>query len=106
MVLEAINEPTFDRRSFGFRKGMGVHDALEEVEKQFRWVDWGIKGEIKDASPTIEHNKLCEILSEKIKDPRFMRLIRKSLEGGIYKHPQMLDSKLGSIVSPVLANIY
>lgn len=110
MVLEAVYEPNFDEKSFGFRSGKGVHDALEHVEKEFRWVDWVIKGDIKDAYPTINHNILCEILEQRISDPRFMRLIRKSLKCGTYVNPETLYSKLGvpqgSIVSPILANIY
>lgn len=110
MVLEAIYEPIFDHRSFGFRNRMGVHNALEYVEKQFRWVDYVIKGDIQQAYPTINHNKLCEILAQNIEDTRFMNLIRKSLKCGVYDNPHTLYSKLGvpqgSIVSPILANIY
>jgi len=109
MILVAVYEPTFDDRSFGFRSGLGVHDALEYVDKQFRWVDWVIKGDIKAAYPTIEHKKLCEILSQRIEDGRFMNLIRKSLKCGVFENPQTLYSKLGvpqgSIVSPILSNI-
>jgi len=110
MVLEAIYEPHFDHRSFGFRTGMGVHDALKYVEQQFRWSDWVIKGDIKAAYPTIDHHKLCEILAQRIEDERFLNLIRKSLKCGIYDNPLTLYSKVGvpqaSIVSPILANIY
>ena len=110
MVLEAIYEPNFDERSFGFRKGKGVHDALDYVDSHFRWVDWVIKGDFRDAYPTIEHKKLCEIMEKKIQDPRMMRLIRKSLKGGVSMNPYTIYSKIGvpqgSIVSPILANIY
>lgn len=115
MILVAIYEPNFDERSFGFRSGLGVHDALSYVENEFRWVDWVIKGDIKAAYPTttIEHKKLCEILSQRIKDGRFMNLIHKSLKCGVFDNLNTLDSKLGvpqgsigSIVSPILANIY
>ena len=110
MVLSAIYVPNFDKRSFGFRKGMGVHDALEYVEDNFRWVDWVIEGDIKQAYPTIDHQKLCEILSYRIEDVQFLKLIRKSLKGGTRENLKTLYSKLGvpqgSIVSPMLANIY
>jgi len=110
MILEAIYEPNFDKRSFGFRSGIGVHNALQYVEKEFRWVDWVITGDIQNAYPTIDPNILCEIISRKIRDVRFMNLIRKSLKGGVYVNPETVYSKLGvpqgSIVFPILANIY
>lgn len=68
MVLEAIYEPSFDNRR-------GVSDALQQVEKQFQSIDWVIEGSYS----TIDHNRLCEIISKRIDDHRFLRLIRKSL---------------------------
>jgi group II intron reverse transcriptase/maturase len=110
MVLEAIYEPIFDHRSFGFRKSLGVHDALQYVENQFRWMDWVIEGDIKSAYPTVNHNRLCEIIGQRIEDVRFMNLIRKSLKGGIFVSPNTIYSSLGvpqgSIVAPIYANIY
>lgn len=110
MILAAVYEPNFDPRSFGFRHNLGVHDALKYVETRFRWVDWVIERGIKSAYPTIDHDTLCTILSKRIEDVRFMNLIRKSLKCGVFDHPQTLYSSLGvpqgSIVSPILANIY
>lgn len=110
MILAAVYEPNFDTRSFGFRTNLGVHDALEYVETQFRSVDWVIEGDIESAYPTIDHDRLCAILSKRIEDVRFMNLIRKSLKCGVFDNPQTLYSSLGvpqgSLVSPILANIY
>ena len=110
LVLEAIYEPIFDNRSFGFRSGMGVHDALKYVEKEFRWMDWVMKGEIENAYPTLDYSILRNFLGQKIDDSRFLRLINKSLKCEIYRNPETFYSKLGvphkSIVSPILANIY
>jgi len=110
LILEASLEPKFDNRSFGFRKGIGVHDSLQYVENEFRWVDWVIIFDIKNAYPTIDHKILCKILYQTIDDERFMNLIRKSLKCGVYRNPETRYSKLGvpqgSIVSPILANVY
>ena len=106
MVLEAIYEPCFSKQSFGFRQGLGTHDALEYIESKFRWVDWVIEG----AYPTIDHTQLCNILSKKIQDVRFMNLIRKLLKCGVLRQGQFTRSSFGipqgNIVSPILANIY
>lgn len=110
IILEAIYEPTFSNCSFGFRKGYGCHDALEYVERKFRWVDYVIEGDIQRAYPTINHNRLVNILEKRIEDPRFIRLIRKLLKCGVLDNQQIIRSDTGvpqgSIVSPILANIY
>lgn len=110
MILEAIYEPCFSKQSFGFRSGLGTHDALEYIDERFRWVDWVIEGDIEGAYPTIDHKQLCDILCEKIDDVRFINLIRKLLKCGILRKDQFSRSSFGvpqgSIVSPILANIY
>jgi RNA-directed DNA polymerase len=110
MVLEAIYEPWFSKQSFGFRQGLGTHDALEYIESKFRLVDWVIEGDIEDAYPTIDHTQLCNILSKKIQDVRFMNLIRKLLKCGVLRQGQFTRSSFGvlqgSIVSQIFANIY
>ena len=119
MILEAIYEPTFSKLSFGFRPNLGCHDALNHVENKFRWVDYVIEGDIEQAYPTIDHHILINIIKKKVDDPRFIRLIWKLLSCGILSEEQIIWSKTGvppfarsakaregSIVSPLLANIY
>nr|YP_009370215.1 putative reverse transcriptase/maturase [Bulboplastis apyrenoidosa]ARO90704.1 putative reverse transcriptase/maturase [Bulboplastis apyrenoidosa] len=110
MILEAIYEPVFVEESFGFRAGLGCHDALYHVENKFRWMDYVIEGDIEQAYPTIDHRILIKILQKRIDDHRFITLVWKCLKCGVLDEEQIKWLKTGvpqgSIVSPILANIY
>lgn len=110
IILDAIYEPTFANESFGFRAGLGCHDALNHVENKFRWVDYIIEGDIEQAYPTMDHHILMNILRKRIDDRRFLNLIWKALKSGVLYEERIKWLKTGvpqgSIVSPILANIY
>lgn len=110
LILEAIYEPVFSELSFGFRSGMGCHDALNHVENKFRWVEHVIEGDIEQAYPTINHHTLINTMERRIEDPRFIRLIWKLLRCGVLSEERTIWLKKGvpqgSIVSPILTNIY
>jgi nicotine oxidoreductase len=110
MILDAIYEPTFKDNSHGFRPNRSCHTALRTARQKFVVARWFIEGDISKCFDTIDHNKLLNILSERIKDQRFINLIRKSLKAGymeftIYSH-SVAGTPQGSIISPILANIY
>jgi len=112
LILNSIYECQFLKCSFGFRPNIGTHGALKEIDETFDGLLLAIEGDIKSCFPSICHQKLLEILAVKIDDPRFLGVIRKMLKAGYWiQHSGLIEKPLlgtpqGSIVSPLLSNIY
>jgi group II intron reverse transcriptase/maturase len=110
LLLEAYYEPQFSGRSHGFRKRRGCHTALRHVECAWTGTVWFIEGDISDCFGSIDHDILLGILAEKIRDNRFLRLIRNMLKAGYLDdweyHDTLSGTPQGGVVSPILSNIY
>lgn len=110
MVLEAIYEPIFSDYSHGFRPARSCHTALAQIKKEFTGAKWFIEGDIKGCFDNINHTVLMEIIGKKIKDARFLKLIRLFLKAGYMEdwkyHETYSGCPQGGIISPILANIY
>lgn len=110
MILEAIYEGQFSTTSHGFRPKRSCHTALTTIQKTFTGVKWFIEGDIKGFFDNIDHEVMISILSKRIADDRFLRLIRKFLKAGYveqwrFNHTYS-GTPQGGIISPILANIY
>src|SRR5271169_1134306 len=110
LLLEAYYEPSFSGHSHGFRKGRGCHTALREIHETWTGTVWFIEGDISDCFGSLDHEIMVQILAEKIRDNRFLRLIRNMLKAGYLEDWQYHDTlsgvPQGGVVSPVLSNIY
>lgn len=110
MILEAIYEPVFDDHSHGFRPDRSCHTALRQVSSDFTGVVWFIEGDITGCFDNIDHEILIGILARKIKDSKFLNVIRQFLKAGYvenWKYNKTYSgTPQGGIVSPILANIY
>lgn len=110
LLLEAYYEPTFSDHSHGFRPGRGCHTALTDVAVGWTGTTWFIEGDIADCFGSLDHEVMVRILSEKIHDNRFLRLIRNMLKAGYLEDWKYYDTlsgcPQGGVVSPVLSNIY
>jgi group II intron reverse transcriptase/maturase len=109
-ILEAYYEPQFSDHSHGFRPGRGCHTALHTIQRTWTGTRWFIEGDLAQFFDTISHDKLMEILSEQVHDPRFLRLMRELLNAGYLEdwkyHRTLSGTPQGAIVSPILSNIY
>ena len=110
MFLEAIYEPNFSDFSHGFRPNRSCHTALKQAKIYFTGAKWFVEGDIKGCFDNIDHDKLIEILQRKIKDSKFINIIRLMLKAGYVEafkyHETYSGTPQGGILSPILANIY
>lgn len=110
LLLEAYYDPQFSEQSHGFRAQRGCHTALTVVERCWRGTVWFLEGDIKGCFDNLDHQILLNILRERIRDNRFLRLIENLLQAGYleaWKYQATFSgSPQGSILSPLLANIY
>ncbi|MEK7889160.1 reverse transcriptase domain-containing protein [Burkholderia contaminans] len=114
MILEAVYDSphgsSFSDDSHGFRSNRGCHTALKSIRTHWSGVTWVIEGDVKGAFDCIDHDILIRILRHRIKDERFLSLIRKALTAGYYEFKRPVESLVGtpqgSIVSPILCNIF
>ena len=110
LLLEAYYEPTFSDHSHGFRPGRGCHTALRKMGATWTGITWFIEGDISDCFGSLNHDVMVRILSEKIHDNRFLRLIEQMLKAGYLEdwtyHQTLSGAPQGGVVSPILSNIY
>jgi group II intron reverse transcriptase/maturase len=110
LLLEAYYEPAFSDRSHGFRPGRGCHTALREVANTWTGTTWFIEGDIADCFGSFDHQVMLSILAEKVRDNRFLRLLRNMLKAGYLEDwrwgATLSGVPQGGIASPVLSSIY
>ena len=110
IILEAIYEPVFSKCSFGFRMGMGCHDALQNITNRFTGTKWFIEFDIKGYFDNIDHQILLKLLKKKINDERFTALIGWMLKAGYMEdwkfNKTYSGTPQGGVISPILANVY
>ncbi len=112
MVLTAIHEGDFLGFSYGFQPGRGTHDALDAlvVATTTRKVNYILDADIRSFFDTVSQEWLVTFVEHRIGDRRVTRLIRKWLKAGIVEDGTVTVSDRGtgqgSVISPLLANIY
>ena len=112
MVLEAVYEQEFYDFSYGFRPGRSAHQACDALWKAMMGMGggWVLEVDIRKFFDTLDHERLREILSRRVRDGALLRLIGKWLNAGVMQglvlsHPEA-GTPQGGVISPLLANIY
>lgn len=109
-TLSNLFEPTFLEASHAFRPGRNSHTALNHIRLEFQNITWILKGDISKSFDLLNHHSIYNILMEKIDDKAFSDFYWKMARVGYFQLGGILRSQnefsQGSIVSPLLCNIY
>ena len=111
-ILQSIYEADFYDFSYGFRPGKNAHQALKVIgdDINFKPVNHIVEADIKGFFDNVEHDLLLEFMKIRIKDTSLLFLINRFLKAGYIdnKHLIITDkgTPQGSILSPMLANIF
>ena len=112
-LLLAIYEVDFLPCSYGYRPGLGPHDAIKALTDELQWRGhhFVVEADIKGFFDHLQHEQLLQMVARRVQDGALLNLIRKWLRAGILEtdgqviHPQT-GTPQGGVISPVLANLY
>jgi group II intron reverse transcriptase/maturase len=109
-ILEAIYEPLFRKCSYGFRPQRNTMQALRQVAQAYRaGATWVIEGDLVKCFDSILHGVILQALRKRVKDERFIALVRQMLTAGVMEEghflPTYSGTPQGGLASPILSNV-
>ncbi len=111
-TLEPIYEAVFEDSSYGYRPGCSQHECLDDLGRtiQKKKVSRIVEADIKGFFDEVNHEWMVKFLRHRIGDERVIRLIVRMLKSGILEEGLVTATERGtpqgSILSPLLSNIY
>lgn len=111
-IIGAIFEPKLASNMFGFRPNRNCHDCLRYLKTciEKKKTNYILDADIHAYFDNINHNRIIECLEMHLRDKNLLRLIRRFLKAGIIEAGKYTKgengTQQGSILSPILANIY
>jgi RNA-directed DNA polymerase len=111
-ILNQIYEEDFLGFSYGFRPGRSPHDALDGLSYALlkKKVNYVLDADISSFFDTLDKGWLVQFVEHRVADLRILRLIQKWLKAGVMEDGKWSEAKTGSpqgsVISPLLANIY
>jgi group II intron reverse transcriptase/maturase len=111
-ILNQIYEQDFRGFSYGFRPGRSQHQALDALSVGIsrRKVNWVLDCDIRGFFDNLSHEWLLKFVQHRVADRRILRLIQKWLKAGVMEEGEWKSTTMGtpqgSVISPLLANIY
>lgn len=110
-MLAPLFEPRFLPCSFGFRTGLGVAAAIQQLQcyrDQNRL--WVVDADIAHCFDSIATDRLLPLIAAVVQEPLLLTYLERWLAARILNSadgvPEVAGASQGSVLSPLLANIY
>jgi len=108
--LESIFEPVFDEASFGYRRGRSTKDAMRKVWRELeQGYEWVVDADLKDFFGSANHEKLMELLNQRVADGRVLSLLEAMMkvdyleDKTLYRNARGVPQ--GGVISPLMSNV-
>ena len=110
-VMGEEYEKLFLDSSHGFRPNKGTHTAIQYIESKFQSVHYIIEADFSKAFDSISQKKLINLIKINCRCSKLLSLINNSLRAGYVELGKLYLNMergipQGSILSPLLCNIY
>lgn len=111
-ILQAIYEADFMEFSYGFRPNRNCHTAIKRLNNIIEngKISYVVDADIKGFFNNVNHEWMIKFVELRVGDPNIIKLINKFLKAGMIEKGVIETTELGtpqgSIISPILANIY
>jgi group II intron reverse transcriptase/maturase len=110
-LLEPLWEPTFSPDSYGFRPRRNAQEAVQRIYQHLtEGYHWVVDADIQNYFGSIDQSRLLDKVAERVADGTVLGWIREMLRAGVMEAgaflPTPSGTTQGSVLSPLLANIY
>lgn len=110
-VLTPIFEPVFSDSSYGFRPWRSAQGAMRRAQKYYEeGYTHVVDIDLAKYFDTVNHDLLLNMVRERVKDERVIKLIRRFLKSGVMRNGLVSatteGTPQGGNLSPLLSNIY
>ena len=109
-VLQRRCDRTFSERSYGFRPGRSVQQAVAQAQQYIAaGHDWCVDLDLEKCFDRVNHDKLMGQIAKRVADKRLLKLIRAFLNAGVMENglvsPSVEGTPQGGPLSPLLSNL-